>query len=106
MILPARSVAASSFSRATRDVIDRRARRCELDETAFGVVGDCPERLIELVGQAAGHFADRGRPRDMTELFHKRLVPARWRFPARVSAAAPGLPVRRGFGEARPPGGG
>ena len=43
-----------------------RARQCH--EAALGVIGNRPERLVELVGQTAGHLADRGRPRHMAEL--------------------------------------
>src|SRR5271157_6619029 len=49
-------------------------RRAELDQTSFRVVGDRSQRLLELVSQSAGHLADRGRPRSMTELLNQRLL--------------------------------
>src|SRR6185295_4009018 len=51
--------------------------RARLEQTArsLEIVGDCRERLVELVGERRGHLAERGQARDMHDLRLQLLKP-------------------------------
>ena len=65
--------------------LHRRLGRFKRDQAALGVVGDRPERLVELVGQGRRHLPDRAGAPDVAELFEERPVP----FPGRLQLAGP-----------------
>ena len=74
MISPARMVVATQLFECGLISSSAGLRRRQLDQAALRVVGDRAERLVELMGQAAGHLADRGCVRDMAELLQEPVM--------------------------------